>query len=289
MTGPDDLAVNSALWTLINQQHTDSSARALWARDDIAWGLLATPESELGVIGDVAGRVVVELGCGTAHMSAWLTRRGARVVAVDLTAAQLRTAHLAQSVHRLGFALVQANAEQLPLVDGFADLCISEHGAPSWCDPELWVREAARVLRPGGRLVFLTNSPLSAMCVPADGGPAGDRLLRGPDELREVRWPGGGVEHHPSHGDWVRVLSANGFRIEGLLELPHAWPAAGVRRAPDAQPAQPPDRSDPTLDYYDIVDRDWAARWPVEDLWTAVLCKDKRSGQDQSPGQIGPM
>lgn len=275
MTGQDDLAVNSALWTLINQEHTDSSAPALWDRDDVVWGLLGTPESELGVIGDVAGRVVVELGCGTAHLSAWLTRRGARAVAIDLTAAQLRTARFAQSAHGLGFALVQANAEQLPLVDSCADLCISEHGAPAWCDPELWVREAARVLRPGGRLVFLTNSPLSAMCVPADGGPAGDRLLRGPNELREVRWPGGGVEHHPSHGDWVRVLTANGFRIEGLFELPHAGRAAGPRRPAEAQPEQQPDQPDPLLGFYDIFDRGWAARWPVEDLWTAVLCKEQ--------------
>lgn len=277
MTAPDDLATNRSLWTLINQQHTDSSGPMLWQVDEIVWGLLGTPESELGVIGEVSGEVVVELGCGTAHLSAWLARRGARVVAVDVTAAQLGTARRAQVEHGPVFPLVQADAEHLPLVDGCADLCISEHGAPSWCDPELWIREAARVLRPGGRLVFLTNSPLSAMCVPADGGPAGDRLLRGPEELREVRWPGGGVEHHPSHGDWIRVLTANGFRVEGLLELPHAAnPAvhkAAVGHAVGAQPAPAQPQTD--LEYYGIAERDWAARWPVEDLWTAVLCRDQ--------------
>ena len=55
------------------------------------------------------------------------------------------------------------------------DLVVSEHGAAAWCDPEQWLPEAARLLRPGGRLVFLTNSHLSALCVPAEEGVAGEQ------------------------------------------------------------------------------------------------------------------
>ena len=258
MTRPEDLLHNRALWDLVNDQFSGADGRELWWREDIIWGLFATPEHEVHALGDVAGLDVVELGCGTAHVSAWLARRGARVVAIDQSAAQLATASAAQSEHRLPFALLQADAEHIPLAGGCADLVVSEHGAPAWCEPDAWIGQAARILRPGGRLVFLTNSPLSAMCVPAEGGPAGEHLLRGPAELREIRWPGGGVEHHPSHGEWIRVLRGHGFVVEGLSEL-HAPPDHDPGRA--------------AVDFYGIADLRWARRWPAEDLWSARLAR----------------
>jgi SAM-dependent methyltransferase len=132
------------------------------------------------------------------------------------------------------------------------DLVISEYGASTWCDPSRWVREAARLLRPGGRLVFLTNSVLVGLCVPDDEGLAGERLCRPQRGINRVRWPGGGVEYHPSHGDWIDVLIANGFVVDRLVEL-----------------YAPPGAENP--EYYEIASRDWAANWPVEDLWVAHL------------------
>ncbi len=264
MTGVEDLALNRALWDVVNEQFSGAEGAALWRREDIVWGIFGIPEAELGVLGDVAGLDVIELGCGAAHVSAWLARRGARVVALDLSGGQLRSAAQAQAEHGLRFGLIQANGEQVPLASGCADLVVSEHGAPAWCEPDAWIGEAARLLRPGGRLVFLTNSPLSAMCVPADGGPAGERLLRGPAELSQVRWPGGGVEHHLGHGAWIETLLRHGFAIEGLREL-HA-PAMGPAPATDAQGS-----GTAASDYYGIAEREWGMRWPVEDLWVARL------------------
>jgi SAM-dependent methyltransferase len=279
----EDVEHNRLLWDAVNEQFSGADGLARWRRTDIVWGLFETPEVDLEVLGDVAGLDVVELGCGVAHVSAWLARRGARCVAVDLSGAQLASARTAQVEHGLAFGLLQADAERLPLTSRCADLVISEHGTPAWCEPEAWVAQAARILRPGGRLVFLTNSPLSAMCVPAEGGPAGDRLLRGPAELREVRWPGGGIEHHPTHGDWVRILVGHGFVVEALREL-HAptprQPAANPEPAGSGAGAgsvAPAGTGDPqgdalaAADYYAIADRSWAARWPIEDLWSARL------------------
>jgi SAM-dependent methyltransferase len=243
-------ALNRALWAVVNERFTDAAADEMWARPSVVWGLFGVPEEDLGVLGDVRGLDVVELACGTAYFSAWLVRAGASVVAVDLSSEQLATARRLQVGRGPVFPLVQADGEQVPLASERFDLVVSEHGAAAWCDPERWLREAHRLLRPGGRLVFLTNSHLSALCVPAEEGVAGERLVRGHAEAYRVAWPGGGVEFHPSHGDWVRLLLESGFVVEGLQEI-----------------FAPPEGEDHP--YYEIVSQEWASRWPAEELWQA--------------------
>jgi SAM-dependent methyltransferase len=255
--GRDAVDINRALWTAVNAEFTDADARRAWAADEITWGLFKIPDREFGALADLAGRDVVELGCGTAYFSAWLARRGAHPVGVDVTPAQLATARRCQQHFGLAFPLVEASAEDVPLPDNSFDLAVSEYGASVWCEPDLWIAEAARLLRPGGRLVFLTNSVLVALCVPEQQGYAEERLRRAQPDVRRVLWPEGGVEFHPGHGDWVRVLRSNGFTVEALHEL--YAPA-------DAQ----------THAYYEIVTADWARQWPVEDLWVASLTSAPR-------------
>jgi SAM-dependent methyltransferase len=254
MPEPDDIAVNRAVWTEVNEQFTDASADRAWAAEEFSWGLFNVPERKLRVLGDVAAADVIELGCGTAYVSAWLARLGAHPVGLDLTSAQLDTARRCQRRYGLWFPLIEADAEHVPLSDDSFDLAISEYGASVWCDPERWIPEAARLLRPQGRLVFLTNSVQVTVCVPENGGHATDRLLRPQRGMSRMEWPGGGIEFHPSHGDWIRVLRENGFVVEALYEL------------------YAPEGAD-THEYYDIATVEWAAQWPVEDLWVARLSR----------------
>ncbi|MFN8036794.1 MAG: methyltransferase domain-containing protein [Acidimicrobiia bacterium] len=240
------------MWETVNADFTDRDADMRWCGDGIGWGLFRIPESDVGALGDVAGLDVVELGAGTAFLSAGLARAGARPVAVDLSRAQLVSARRNQTRHGVNFPLVEADAAGVPLRDGSFDLAVSEYGAAPWCEPRAWLAEAARLLRPGGRLVFLTNSVLAGMCVPAEGGVADEQLLRPQRELRVIAWPGGGIEHHPGHGDWIRELRGVGFVVDALREL-YAPTHATL-------PA-----------YYDIVTPEWARRWPAEDLWIAHL------------------
>ena len=96
---------------------------------------------------------------------------------------------------------------------------ISEYGASLWCEPEAWISEAARLLRPGGRLVFLTNSLLVALTAPPSG-PNSDRLVRGQREISPLRFEDDdGVEFHLAHGDWIALLARHGFAVTGLHEL----------------------------------------------------------------------
>ncbi|MEK6275914.1 MAG: class I SAM-dependent methyltransferase [Actinomycetota bacterium] len=247
----DYVAKNREAWTKTNAEYTDARAREAWAQDEITWGMFSVPEPELGVLGDVTGKDVLELGCGTAYFSAWLAKRGAKVTGLDITPAQLETARRCQRETGIEFRLVEASAEDVPLPDASFDLVHSEYGASIWCDPYRWIPEAARLLRPGGELVFLRNSTLVILCQP-DVGRAKERLVRPQFGLHRIEWPeeGEGVEFHLGHGEWIRLLRENAFEIEALYEL------------------QAPDKADDHV-YYDAVSADWARKWPAEEIWKA--------------------
>jgi SAM-dependent methyltransferase len=247
----DSIAANVRQWTRTNEEFTDRSAERHWREEEIRWGVFGVPESELGCLGDVAGLDVVELGCGTAYFSARLARHGARPVGVDPTPAQLATARRMQAATGIVFPLVEAPGEEVPLPDASFDLAFSEYGASLWADPAGWVPEAARLLRPGGRLVFLTNSMVFTLCVPDQPGVAEERLLRPQFGMYRLSWPDEpGIEYHIAHSDWVRLLREHGFEIEALHEL---------RPGDDAK--------DPG--YYAFVTLEWARRWPAEEIWAA--------------------
>ncbi|MHB8470099.1 MAG: class I SAM-dependent methyltransferase [Gaiellaceae bacterium] len=250
MSSPDSVARNIAAWTQVNAEHTDAAAAAAWARDDIAWGMFHVPEAELKILGDVAGLDAVELGCGTAYFSAWLARRGARVTGIDPTPAQLATARRLQRETGIAFPLVEAPGESVPLPDASFDLVHSEHGASTWADPYRWIPEAWRLLRPGGRLVFLHSTPLVNLFFPPVG-PVTTELQRPYFGLHRLEWEEDeAIEYQLTHGEWVALLRDSGFEIERLVEL--QAPADAV-----------------THPYYSDVPAEWARQWPNEEIWVA--------------------
>jgi len=119
-----------------------------------AWGVWRIPESALGVLGDVAARDVLELGCGAAQWSIALVPLGARVIGFDQSQTQL--VHAVSNVRAAGVhvPLLAGGAEHLPFAAASFDLVFCDHGALSFADPAAVLPEVARVLRTGGRLVF---------------------------------------------------------------------------------------------------------------------------------------
>ena len=157
---------------------------SMWARPDAVWGLFAVPERELGVLGDVRGLDVLELACGTAYVSAWLARLGARPVAVDLSGEQLATARrLQRQLGPVVPAACSATASGCRWPTAASTSSSASTAPRPGATPSAGCPEAARLLRPGGRLVFLTNSHLSAPVRAArrggGGGAAAARLRRG--------------------------------------------------------------------------------------------------------------
>ena len=250
----DYVTANRAFWEGLAPdagEHGDQAGhgRQRWAEPAPVWGDWSVPESELRLLpDDVTGMDVVELGCGTGYVSAWLARLGARPVGVDLAARQLRIARALQQEHQLPFPLLHANAERPPLADRTFDLVISEYGLTA-CDPRRWVPEAARLLRPGGRLIVLSSTPMATMCTPT-GGTAGDRLVRDYFGMHAVHLlDDRTVEFMLPHGRMIRLLRDNGFDVDDLVEI----------EAPEAAHSLWP-----------YVTLDWARRWPSEEVWRAT-------------------
>lgn len=248
MDQPDYIARNRATWTR-SAPDCEESGRRRWSEEP-SWGIWDIPESEVGVLPALEGMDVVELGCGTGYVSAWLARRGAAPIGLDPTWAQLVNARKFQEDFDLRFPLICAPAEFVPLRDGSFDLVISEYGAAIWSDPYRWIPEASRLLRPGGELIFLGNSTLMMLFVQDDETqPAEDRLLRDYFGMHRFEWPDDpSVEFHLGYGDWIRLLRRHGFQIEDMIEL---------RPAPDASTS------------YEFVTLEWARRWPSEEIWKA--------------------
>jgi SAM-dependent methyltransferase len=247
---PEYLSANVEAWDRRRDDQL-ALARRQWAASEPSWGIFDVPEAQIRLLpARLEGVDAIELGCGTAYVSAWLARRGAHPVGVDPAGGQLRIARQFQDEFGLRFPLLRAPGEQLPLRDGSFDLAVSEYGAAIWADPYRWIPEAARVLRPGGELVFLGNSTLLMLCVPdTDGQPAGDRLLRDHFGMHRFDWPDDPtVEFHLGHGDWIRLLSAAGLEVEDLVEI----------RAPAGVDSS-----------YGFVTAEWARRWPCEEVWRA--------------------
>ncbi|MDQ3210506.1 MAG: class I SAM-dependent methyltransferase [Actinomycetota bacterium] len=246
----DHVRANRESWDADSGEWVERGRRD-WARDEISWGVWHAPESELQLLPALEDLDVVELGCGTGYISAWLARRGARPIGLDASGRQLSTALGFQREFGLRFPLVHADAERTPLRDASFDLAISEYGAAIWCDPYRWIPEAARLLRAGGRLVFLGHSYLSMLTFPEDDLPAGETLIRPHFGMHRFDWPdsGGSVEFAIPHGEMIELLRSSGFEVEGLVEYP----------APDD--AETP--SDP------LATAEWSRRWPIEEAWKA--------------------
>ena len=248
---PDHVARNRAAWDRWAADYVAAAERN-WASNEPTWGIFGIPEADVHLLpDDLEGKDAIELGCGTGYISAWLARRGARPVGIDNSERQLDTARRLQREHGLEFPLIHANAEAVPLPDAGFDLVISEYGAAIWADPHAWIPEAARLLRPGGDLVFLGNGVLLMLSVPDESDvPAGRALLRPYFGMHRFEWPDDdeSVEFHLGYGDWIRLLRTSGFEIRDLVEL------------------RPPEGATTT---YGFVTPDWARSWPAEEVWKA--------------------
>lgn len=247
----DHVNINRAVWQA-DAPNWVAAGERLWDMPAPVWGSWGIPEAELGLLPpDMAGLDAIELGCGTAYVSGWMARRGARVTGIDVTPAQLDTARRLAARHGADLSLIEGNAEATGLPDGSFDFAISEYGAAIWCPPDIWLPEAWRLLRPGGRLVFLGNHPLALLCSPESGAPC-DRVLHRPYrglwgvDWTEVEIDPSGICFNLTISDWMRLFARIGFVVTDYQEI-------------FARPDETESR--------DFVPAEWARDFPVEQVW----------------------
>ena len=215
----------------------------------LGWGVWHLPESELQVLGDVAGRDVLEYGCGAAQWAIKLASVGARVTGLDQSRGQLRHASSRLAATGQAVRLCCASATAVPLRDASFDIVFCDHGAMSFCDPYRTVPEVARLLRPGGLFAFDISTLLRNLCYPpGDPDAPLTRKLHGKYfGARAFDWGDGTIDYQIPHGEWLALFRAHGLVVEDLLEL------------------RPP--KDATTTYGEYVDLKWARRWPAEEIW----------------------
>ena len=212
----------------------------------LAWGVWRIPEAELGVLEQVEGRDVLELGCGAAQWALALAQMGARAVGLDLSDKQL--AH-ARAVSRPGTAaipLLQGNAESLPFRNEAFDVVFCDHGATVFAVPENTVAEVSRVLRPAGLFAFCMSTPIRDVCVEPATGDVQSQLTADYFKL-SVLDDGESVEYQLPYGAWIRLFRRHALVVEDLVELQAPVPA--------------------TTTYSDFVPAAWARKWPAEHIW----------------------
>jgi SAM-dependent methyltransferase len=233
--------VNRRSWDRMSAEYQAKHGARL-AETARAWGVWRIPEREIGALGNVRGKTVLELGCGAAQWSIALAEDGAHSLGIDLSAKQLR--HARRTAEDL--PLIQGSAEELPFADRSFDLVFCDHGAMGFADPDRTVPEAARVLRPGGRLAFAIVSPLMFMC----WNPKTERV----DRRLHAGWFGmrsdedeDTIQFQLPYGTWIELFRGNDLEVERLIHL------------------RPPEGA--TTTYDDYVSARWARNWPAEDLW----------------------
>ncbi|SNQ48790.1 putative SAM-dependent methyltransferase [Frankia canadensis] len=267
--GATHVRTNRARWNEISddyQRLNGPQIRQQAFTGDISWGLWEIPESRLGVLGEVAGRDVLEMGCGGGQWSTALVRRGARAVGLDLSERQLLHSRRLAADTGLTFPLVQASAEAVPFADASFDIVFADHGAFSFADPLRAVPEAARVLRPGGLLAFSHVSPIYEITVRPGRNAPGTRLTRDYFGLRLVAEADGLVSMNLPYGSWIRLFRDSGLIVEDLLE-PRPPASTGDMPAAEVSDAGGSTRERAEASAPERGDEAWAHRWPSECIW----------------------
>lgn len=149
------------------------------------------------------GAHVLDLGCGGGHVAYRVAPLVARVTAADLSAEMLAAVAAEAARRGLGnIATAHAPAERLPFADAGFDLVFCRMSAHHWRDLDAGLREARRVIRPGGRAMFID--------VVAPAHPLLDTHLQTVEVLRD-----------PSHvrdyraDEWLAALGRAGFALAG--------------------------------------------------------------------------
>lgn len=243
---PEHAQKNRDRWEMTSDSYQQTHAPDLSGERAMAWGTWRIPEAELHILGEVANKDVLELGCGAARWSIALAGRGARPVGLDVSSRQLEHARRLMLQAAVDFPLIQVSAEDIPLPDASFDIVFCDWGTMTFCDPHQTVAEGARLLRPGGLFAFVSATPIHFLCLDRQEKHLTDHLVNDYFGLWRLEREDE-IHFQLPYGQWIRLFRANGLLVEDLIEI------------------QPPYEA--TSTYRDAAETQWARRWPMEHIW----------------------
>jgi ubiquinone/menaquinone biosynthesis C-methylase UbiE len=202
------------------------------------YGPWAPLENDLRLLGDVAGLRILEVGCGGGQCAIAFALQGATVAGLDLSDAQLAFARTLAAAEGVDISFVQGSAEDLsPFATGAYDVVFSAYALQYVADMPACLAECARVLAPGGRLVFSLDHPFrDCFFDPEDAFDTTIYASRSYFDNAPMAWTFGDtgvpmVSYHHTIAEWVTMLGAAGFTLQRLLEpeppadqLDEIWP-----------------------------------------------------------------
>ena len=193
--------------------------------DAVAYGNLAPTDLELGLLGELRGLRVLDLGCGGGHNAVACALVGAQVVGVDLSKTQLLAAQALADEHDVVVAWHHAGGLSLEGLVGVPfDLVLAIQVLPYVEEPAALLHAIHALVRPGGRLVVSIDHPLRNCFFDAEMDeftpyPARSYFDNDPIEWRfEPDVPM--VAHHQPLGQWVEWLLEAGWQLRRLIEAP---------------------------------------------------------------------
>ncbi len=211
----------------------------------VAMGLLPAARAVVDHAAPRSGERAVDVGCGTGNGALLLAERGAQVIGVDPAERLLEIARAEARARGLDVAFVTGAAGALPCPDQAADLVISVFGVIFAPDATAAVRELARVLAPGGRIVisaWIPAGPISemvAMARQATAAASAASVVAQPSAAADAPaagQPRSGPEQFAWHerDALARLFGAHGLSVE-LEEHRHAFRASSPADWLDAE------------------------------------------------------
>jgi SAM-dependent methyltransferase len=230
-------------WNATSADYCTSHPEHLDRNIHPSWGMWSIPEQALGLLGEylTPGKHLVEMGCGQGYNAVGFAKHDIEVLAVDVS-----TEQLSRAIKDPRVRYVLSPAERVPTPDASIDIVTSDHGAFDYSPPQLLLKEAYRILRPGGVSAICTISPLAYTCFDAAKGKVSECLVNDYPN-NSIYYDGTVTSSQLSYSQWVKAIQCAGFSILRLEEL----------LAPPGSSAY----------FNDLVTAEWGCRWPLEIAW----------------------
>jgi len=184
----------------------------------IEYGPGIPTEAELRLVGDVAGKRVLNLGCGAGSAAIALARQGAKVIAVDASASQLAAARTAAEAAEVKLELHHAPLAELAFVRADTiDVALSVYGFAGIDDVDRVFRQVDRCLKPERPMVFSVSHPVADIVDLDDRA----RVHRAYDAADPIGWMQGEdtmIEYPRTISSLFTSLGRANFRVDTILE-----------------------------------------------------------------------